>query len=251
LSHALHRGEFFLVFQPIFNLQTKRIEGCEALLRWRHPTLGVRLPKEFLRTMEETSLITKVGQWALLEACKAATTWPRHIRVAVNVSAVQLQNAQLLSATVNALNLSMLPARRLEIEITETAVIDDSEQVLANLKALRELGVRIALDDFGTGYSSLTCLRKLAPDSTKIDGTFVRELAANTSSRSIVRSLIYLSRDLAINVVAEGIETSEQLDFLRLNDCNEGQGYFIGVPMSASEIGPYLSSTCPVETSAA
>jgi diguanylate cyclase (GGDEF)-like protein len=251
LSHALHRGEFFLVFQPIFNLQTKRIEGCEALLRWRHPTLGVQLPKEFLRTMEETSLITKVGQWALVEACKAAITWPRHIRVAVNVSAVQLQNAQLLSATVNALNLSMLPARRLEIEITETAVIDDSEQVLANLKALRELGVRIALDDFGTGYSSLTCLRKLAPDSIKIDGTFVRELAANTSSRSIVRSLIYLSRDLAINVVAEGIETSEQLDFLRLNDCNEGQGYFIGVPMSASEIGPYLSSTCPVETSAA
>jgi EAL domain-containing protein (putative c-di-GMP-specific phosphodiesterase class I) len=118
--------------------------------------------------MEETSLITKVGQWVLVEACKAAVTWPKHVRVAVNVSAVQLQNAHLLSAIVNALNQSMLPARRLEIEITETAVIDDSEQVLANLKALRELGVRIALDDFGTGYSSLTCVRRLAPDSIKI-----------------------------------------------------------------------------------
>jgi EAL domain-containing protein (putative c-di-GMP-specific phosphodiesterase class I) len=201
--------------------------------------------------MEETSLITTVGQWALVEACKAATTWPSHIRVAVNVSAVQLQNAHLLSGIVHALNLSMLPARRLEIEITETAVIDDSEQVLANLKALRELGVRIALDDFGTGYSSLTCVRKLAPTSIKIDGTFVRELGADASSRSIVRSLIYLSRDLGINVVAEGIETSEQLDFLRLNDCDEGQGHFIGVPRSAGEIGSYLSSLDAVQTSAA
>ena len=251
LSLALHRDEFFLVFQPIFNLQTKTIEGCEALLRWKHPTLGVQLPKDFMRTMEETSLITTVGQWVLVEACKAAVTWPGHIRVAVNVSTVQLQNAQLLSAIVRALNMSMLPARRLEIEITETAVIDDSEQVLANLTALRELGVRIALDDFGTGYSSLTCVRKLAPDSIKIDGTFVRELTANASSRSIVRSLIYLSRDLGINVVAEGIETSEQLDFLRLNECNEGQGHFIGMPKSASEIGPYLLSTNTVETSAA
>src|SRR5262249_39287912 len=124
LSHALHRDEFFLVFQPIFNLQTKAIEGCEALLRWKHATLGVQLPKDFMRTMEETSLITKVGEWVLVEACKAAVTWPSHIRVAVNVSAVQLQSAQLLSAIVSALNLSMLPARRLEIEITETAVID-------------------------------------------------------------------------------------------------------------------------------
>jgi diguanylate cyclase len=251
LSLALHRDEFFLVFQPIFNLKTKSVEGCEALLRWRHPTFGVQLPKEFMRAMEETTLITKVGQWVLVEACKAAVTWPRHIRVAVNVSAVQLQNPQLLSAVVSALNLSMLPAQRLEIEITETAVIDDSEQVLANLNALRELGVRIALDDFGTGYSSLTCVRKLAPDSIKIDGTFVRELAADDRSRSIVRSLIFLSRDLGINVVAEGIETSEQLDFLRLNECNEGQGHFIGMPRLASEIGPYLLNPSTLITSAA
>jgi diguanylate cyclase len=251
LSLALHRAEFFLVFQPIFNLKTKTIEGCEALLRWRHPTLGVQLPKEFMGTMEETGLITKVGQWVLVEACKAAVTWPRHIRVAVNVSAVQLQNAQLLSAIVGALKVSMLPAKRLEIEITETAIIDDSEQVLANLNALRELGVRIALDDFGTGYSSLTCVRKLAPNSIKIDGTFVRELTIDDRSRSIVRSLIFLSRDLGINVVAEGIETAEQLDFLQLNECNEGQGHFIGMPRVAGEIGPYLLDSSALVTSAA
>jgi diguanylate cyclase len=251
LSLAHRRGEFFLVFQPIVNLKTKTIEGCEALLRWKHPTLGVQLPKEFMGAMEETGLITKVGQWVLVEACKAAVTWPRHIRVAVNVSAVQLQNAQLLSTIVSALNLSALPAKRLEIEITETAVIDDSEQVLANLNALRELGVRIALDDFGTGYSSLTCVRKLAPNSIKIDGTFVRELSADARSRSIVRSLIFLSRDLGINVVAEGIETSEQFEFLEVNECDEGQGHFIGMPRLATEIGPYLSAPSSRESSAA
>ena len=176
LRSALQRGEFFLVFQPIFNLQTKKIAGCEALLRWKHPNLGVRLPNEFMKAMEETGLITDVGEWVLVQACKAAVAWPATMRVAVNVSAVQLQTSKLLSSVVNALNISTLPARRLEIEITETAVIDDSDQVLSNLKALRELGVRIALDDFGTGYSSLTCMQKLSPDSIKVDGSFVREL---------------------------------------------------------------------------
>ena len=251
LRSALSRSEFFLVFQPIFNLQTKRIAGCEALLRWRHPHLGVRLPNEFMKSMEETTLITKVGQWVFAEACKTAVSWPGNMRVAVNVSAVQLQNAKLLSSIVNALDVSTLPPGRLEIEITETAVIDDSDQVLSNLKALRELGVRIALDDFGTGYSSLTCVQKLLPDSIKIDGSFVRELVTNAGSRSIVKSVIFLSRDLSINVVAEGIETSEQLEFLRLNECNEGQGHFVGMPRSANEIGSYLLSTVAVEISAA
>jgi EAL domain-containing protein (putative c-di-GMP-specific phosphodiesterase class I) len=211
----------------------------------------VRLPHEFIRTLEETNFITKVGQWILLEACNAAINWPGHIRVAVNVSAVQLQNSELLPVVVEALNASTLPARRLEIEVTETAVIDDSDQVLSNLKALRELGVKIALDDFGTGYSSLTCVRKLSPDSIKIDGSFVRELPRNSGSASIVKSLIYLSRDLSINIVAEGVETSEQLDFLRLNHCGEGQGYFISEPKAANEIASYLLNSDAVATSAA
>jgi diguanylate cyclase len=251
LRYALQRGEFFLVFQPIFNLQTKKIAGCEALLRWKHPNLGVRLPNEFMKAMEETGLITDVGEWVLVQACKAAVAWPATMRVAVNVSAVQLQTSKLLSSVVNALNVSTLPARRLEIEITETAVIDDSNQVLSNLKALRELGVRIALDDFGTGYSSLTCMQKLSPDSIKVDGSFVRELVGSAGSRSIVKSVIYLSRDLSINVVAEGIETSEQLEFLCLSGCDEGQGHFLGVPKSVNEIGPYLLSTDVAKISAA
>jgi diguanylate cyclase len=251
LRYALQRGEFFLVFQPIFNLQTKKIAGCEALLRWRHPDLGVRLPSEFMKAMEETDLITDVGEWVLVQACRAAVAWPGTMRVAVNVSAVQLQTPKLLSSVVNALNASTLPARRLEIEITETAVIDDSNQVFSNLKALRELGVRIALDDFGTGYSSLTCMQKLSPDSIKIDGSFVRELVGSAGSRSIIKSVIYLSRDLFINVVAEGIETFEQLKFLGLNGCDEGQGYFLGVPKSTNDIGPYLLRTDVAEISAA
>jgi diguanylate cyclase len=250
LRQALRRDEFFLVFQPIFDLRTERIAGCEALLRWRHPGLGVRLPSEFMKTLEETSLITEIGQWILLEACKTAAAWPAHIRVAINISAVQLQNSSLLSDAVNALDLSALPARRLEIEITETAVIDDSDQVLSSLKALRELGIRISLDDFGTGYSSLTCVRKLAPDSIKIDGSFVRGLATDSGSSSIVKSLIYLSHDLSINIVAEGIETAEQLNFLRRSHCSEGQGHFLGVPKQANEIGPYLRATDAAKNSA-
>jgi diguanylate cyclase len=242
LRNAFHRGEFFLVFQPILNLRTNAITGCEALLRWKHPKLGARLPNEFMKALEETSLITKIGQWILLEACKAAVTWPAHIRLAVNISAIQLKDAKLLAMIVKALDVSTLPAKRLEIEVTETAVLDDGDQVLANLKGLRELGVRIALDDFGTGYSSLNCVRKLSPDSIKIDGSFVRELPNNSNSASIVTSLVDLSRRLSINIVAEGIETSEQLDFLRLNDCSEVQGYFIGVPRPINEIERYLLS---------
>jgi diguanylate cyclase len=240
LRYAFGRDEFFLVFQPIFALDNNHIKGCEALLRWRHPTLGVRLPTEFIAIMEKSGLINEIGPWVVLEACKAAAVWPKHIRVAVNVSAIQLRQTRILSSVLNALTASTLPPGRLEIEITETAVIDDSEQVLSNLKALRELGVRIAIDDFGTGYSSLAYLQKVSPDTIKIDSSFVRQVANDAGSRAIVKSLIDLSHDLSMNVVAEGIETAEQLHFLRKHNCEEGQGYFMGVPKSANEIGACL-----------
>jgi diguanylate cyclase (GGDEF)-like protein len=240
LRYAFRRGEFFLVFQPIFELDTSQITGCEALLRWRHPTFGVKSPIEFMDAMEETTLISEIGHWILVEACKTAVAWPENMRVAVNVSAVQLRNTNILSSVVKALSVSTLPARRLEIEITETAVIDDCAQVLLNLKGLRELGVRIALDDFGTGYSSLTYLRRLSPDSIKIDGSFVREVATDSDCRSIVKSLVKLSRDLSIRVVAEAIETAEQLQFLRSHNCDEGQGNYFCTPKSANEIGNYV-----------
>ena len=240
LRHALRCDEFFLVFQPIFALNDNHIAGCEALLRWRHPTLGVRSPSEFVHIMEETGLINEVGQWVFLEACKAAANWPKQIRLAVNVSAIQLRQANILSSVTNALAASALQPDRLEIEITETAVLDESEQIMSNLTALRELGVRIALDDFGTGYSSLTYLRRLSPDSIKIDGLFVREIGTNADSASIVKSLIALSHDLGIRVVGEGIETTEQLHFLRRYNCEEGQGYLLCKPKLSNEIEDIL-----------
>jgi diguanylate cyclase (GGDEF)-like protein len=240
LRHALRCNEFFLVFQPIFALNDNHIAGCEALLRWRHPTLGVRSPGEFVHIMEETGLINEIGQWVFLDACKAAANWPKQIRLSVNASAIQLRQANILSSVTKALAASALQPDRLEIEITETAVLDESEQILSNLTALRELGVHIALDDFGTGYSSLTYLRRLSPDSIKIDGSFVREIGTNADSTSIVKSLIALSHDLGIKVVGEGIETTEQLHFLRRYDCEEGQGYLLCKPKLSNEIQDIL-----------
>ena len=236
LRSALRREEFFLVFQPILSLNDNRISGNEALLRWKHPALGVRTPIELMNIIEETGLIHEIGDWVIHEACKTAASWPKHIRVAVNISPTQLRKTGLLSCVVNALTESRLPPGCLELEITETALVDDSESVLSNLKALRELGVRIALDDFGTGYSSLTYLRKLSPSCVKIDGSFVRDMLTNSGCASIIKSVIGLSKDLCINVVAEGIETAEQLSFLRNCNCDEGQGYFISIPKSADEL---------------
>ena len=243
LRQALRRHEFFLVFQPILELDDDRITGVEALLRWRHPTQGVTAPIEFITILEETGLIHEIGDWVVREACKVASYWPNNIRIAVNVSPVQLRHTNILSYVVKALTDSTLAPGRLELEITETALISDNDYVLSNLKALRELGIRIALDDFGTEYSSLTYLRKLSPDSIKIDGSFVHEVLTDPDSASIVKSMINLSRDLGINVVAEGIETAEQLSFLRGQNCHEVQGYFISAPKSANEITAFLSSS--------
>ena len=240
LRSALRRDEFFLVFQPILSLRDNRISGNEALLRWKHPALGVRTPIELMNIIEETGLIHEIGDWVIHEACKTAAAWPKDTRVAVNISPTQLRKAGLLSCVVNALTESRLPPGSLELEITETALVDDSESVLSNLKALRELGVRIALDDFGTGYSSLTYLRKLSPNCVKIDGSFVRDMLTNSGCASIIKSVIGLSKDLCINVVAEGIETAEQLSFLRICNCDEGQGYFISKPKSANELLEFM-----------
>ena len=240
LRDALRRDEFCMVYQPFFELETNQITGCEALIRWKHPAFGLRPPSEFMEAAEDTGLINEIGNWVFLEACNAARAWPKNMRVAVNVSAVQLRHPNIAESVVNALTLSALPPERLEIEITETAVIANIEQSISNLKALRTIGVRIALDDFGTGYSSLTYLRKLSPDTIKIDGSFVRELAADADCRSIIKSLIKLSRELRIKIVAECIETAGQLHFLRKYHCNEGQGNFLCAPKSIKELEAHL-----------
>ena len=240
LRSALRRDEFFLVFQPILSLRDNRISGSEALLRWKHPTLGVRTPIELMSIVEETGLIHEIGDWVIHKACTIAASWPKDVRVAVNISPNQLRKAGLLSSVVDALNESHLLPGRLELEITETALVDDADSIVSTLEALRELGVRIALDDFGTGYSSLTYLRKLSPNSVKIDRSFVRDVLTDAGCASIVKSVIALSRDLGINVVAEGIETTEQLAFLRSCGCDEGQGYFISKPMPADELLDFM-----------
>jgi diguanylate cyclase len=240
LRAALRREEFFLVFQPILSFRDNRISGSEALLRWKHPSLGVRTPTELMNIIEETGLIHEIGDWVIHEACKSAACWPKDTRVAVNISPTQLRKAGILSCVVNALTTSRLPPACLELEITETALVGDEESVISNLKALRELGVRIALDDFGTGYSSLTYLKRLSPDCVKIDGSFVRDMLTNSGCASIIKSVIGLSKDLSINVVAEGIETAEQFSFLRSCDCDEGQGYFISKPKPANELLEFM-----------
>jgi diguanylate cyclase (GGDEF)-like protein len=240
LRRAIGRDEFFLVFQPIVQLDTRRVTGAEALIRWQHPTIGVRSPSEFMRITEEIGLIEEIGSWVIRNACMAAALWPKETRVAVNVSPVQLRQVNILSCIVDALRESKILPRRLELEITETAIIADNDCIVSNLKALRELGVRIALDDFGTGYSSLTYLRKLSPDSIKIDGSFVRDLLVDADCASIVKSMISLSKDLNINVVAEGIESAEQLAFVGSQRCDEVQGNLISTPKSVNEFSAYL-----------
>jgi len=236
LRSAFRKNEFFLVFQPIFKLANNRVTGTEALLRWKHPKDGLKSPVEFINMIEETGLIHEIGAWAIRQACKAASQWPEYIRVAVNVSPTQLRLTTILSSVVMALEESGLLPSRLELEITETALVDNNDNIVSNLKALHELGVRIALDDFGTGFSSLTYLQKLSPESIKIDASFVREMVTNTDCASIVKSIITLSSDLRVNVVAEGIESREQLSLLRSFGCNEGQGYFLNPPKSLAEV---------------
>ena len=185
LRYALQRNEFSLVFQPIFDVKNNQVAGCEALLRWNHPTFGLRLPDDFIEAAERIRLINEIGPWIFHEACSAAATWPKNIRLAVNVSATQLRHAVVLSSITSALTLSTLTSGRLEIEITETAVLDD--QCLSNIKALRQLGISVALDDFGTGYSSLTYLQKLSPDRIKIDAPRSREQARGEGDREVTR----------------------------------------------------------------
>ncbi|TIV73174.1 MAG: EAL domain-containing protein, partial [Mesorhizobium sp.] len=213
-----------------------RIRGFEALLRWQHPTLGQIPPTEFIPIAEETDLIHSIGHWVVKTACLAAARWPRDLRVSVNLSVVQLRNKALLDGIVVALAEAGLDPRRLEVEITETVLISNFEETISLLQSLISLSVTVALDDFGTGYSSLTYLRKLPLSRLKIDRSFVQDMLTDADCAAIVRSLVELAHELRIEVTAEGVETPEQLDYLRCVRCDEAQGYLIGKPVRISEI---------------
>jgi diguanylate cyclase (GGDEF)-like protein len=236
LEGAIERGELFLVYQPFLNLFENRITGFEALLRWQHPARGLILPAEFIPIAEETGLIHAIGEWVIRRACETLLHWPADIRIAVNFSAVQFQNLNALQPVIKALSETGVSPRRLEIEMTESMLISKYGSVSLVLNSLLQLGVTIALDDFGTGFSSLTYLRKLPFSRIKIDQSFIHDMLVQPDSAAIVKSVIGLAQDLKIEIVAEGVETQEQLDYLRQTNCNEAQGFLIGQPVSFDQV---------------
>ena len=231
-------------YQPLIDLATGRITGFEALVRWPHPERGMISPAEFIPVAEETGLINAVGGLMLQRACMDAARWPDDVRVAVNLSPLQFRGGNLLSVVMEALKQSGLPPRRLELEITETLLLEKSSQVLATLHALRALGVRISMDDFGTGYSSLSYLRSFPFDKIKIDQSFVRDLAANRDAQAIIRSIVSLGIGLGVTITAEGVETEAELRCLRAEGCHEGQGFLFSRARPNAEIVALLHAQC-------
>ncbi|MGY4174981.1 diguanylate cyclase (GGDEF)-like protein [Bradyrhizobium sp. USDA 4518] len=236
LELAIDRDELFLLYQPFFDIHANRITGFEALLRWRHPVRGIISPTEFIPIAEETGLIHGIGEWVVRRACATLSNWPSDLRVAVNFSAAQFHNTSILQTIVQALSQARVAPHRLEIEITESMLISKYAPASSILTSLLQLGVTVALDDFGTGYSSLTYLLKLPYTRIKIDQSFIRDMLRRPDNAAIVKSIIALTRDLRIGVVAEGVETTEQLDYLRQTNCDEVQGYLIGRPVAEDHI---------------
>jgi diguanylate cyclase (GGDEF)-like protein len=236
LREAMAKDEFSLYYQPLYDLHLDRICGFEALLRWHHPKRGMVAPDQFIPIAEEIGLIGPLGEWVLNRACEQAVTWPSEMKLAVNVSAVQFRDPDFIDVVVNGLAASKLSPRRLELEITESVFLANSSETLATLHKLKALGLRIALDDFGTGYSSLSYLRSFPFDKLKIDKSFVGDATAAHGSKSIVRAVISLGRSLGMTTIAEGIETVEQLDYMRAEGCNEAQGFLFSHPVPVTEI---------------
>jgi diguanylate cyclase (GGDEF)-like protein/PAS domain S-box-containing protein len=236
LRDAIQDDRLQPYYQPLIDLSAGRITGFEALVRWPHPERGMVSPGEFIPVAEETGLINAVGGLMLRRACKDAATWPDEVRVAVNLSPLQFRTGNLLSIVMDALKQSSLPAKRLELEITETLLLEKSSQVLATLHALRALGVRISMDDFGTGYSSLSYLRSFPFDKIKIDQSFVRDLGANREAQAIIRSIVSLGKGLGVIITAEGVETEAELSCLRAEGCHEGQGFLFSRARPNDEI---------------
>lgn len=243
LASALERDELEIAFQPLLELGSSRIDCAEALLRWRHPQRGLISPVDFIPLAEETGLIVPIGDWVLETACRQAVLWSANISVAVNVSAVQFRSEGLPMKVAGALARSGLDPRRLELEITESVLLQDSEHNMRILHALKDLGVRIALDDFGTGYSSLSYLRLFPFDKLKLDRSFVGDIGRSSQSEAIIRAAGEMGRALSMTTTAEGVETAEQLEWLRLNGWTQAQGYLIGRPMDVSALSRLMEPT--------
>ena len=240
LRQAIMCGELEMFYQPLINIRDKEVVACEALLRWRHPTRGFVSPAEFIPVAEDAGIVNQLGEFALRTACTQAVGWRDDIHVTVNVSPVQFKNDSLVPLVVSALAESGLPAKRLELEITESVLLHDDEVTLRILHQLRQLGVRIAMDDFGTGYSSLNYLRRFPFDKVKIDKSFIEHIADDPSSLAIVQAVISIAKSRDIATTAEGVEKQEQLELLRALGCTEMQGYLFSPAKPAAELAPML-----------
>jgi diguanylate cyclase (GGDEF)-like protein/PAS domain S-box-containing protein len=249
LRHAVERGEFLLHFQPMLDLKTGAILGLEALVRWRHPTRGLVPPSEFVPAAEETGLIGPIGEWVLTRACAQVRAWHNaghpQLHVSVNCSAQQFQREGFVDTVRRILRETGLPARCLELEITESVIIQHSREVMGRFQALEDMGVRISIDDFGTGYSSLSYLKRIAVHQLKIDQSFVRDIHSDPDDAAIVSAIIAIAHSLGLEVVAEGVETSEQLAFLRSLGCDAAQGYYFSKPLPPEEFAQLLAGWNP------
>jgi diguanylate cyclase (GGDEF)-like protein/PAS domain S-box-containing protein len=246
LRRSLERQEFTLHYQPKINLVTAAITGVEALIRWTHPTRGSVPPVQFIPVAEDCGLILPIGAWVLREACAQARAWMDAgmpvITMAVNVSALQFQNEKFLEELFAILDDTGLDPRYLELELTESALMKHAELTASVLSTLRGMGVQVAVDDFGTGYSSLSYLRKFPLDALKIDQSFVRQITTIPGETDIVRAIINMGRSLNLRVIAEGVETQDQLDFLKIHQCDEAQGYFFSPPILSQQFARFMCS---------
>jgi len=257
LRRAVEAGEFVLHYQPTVVLQTGRIAGVEALVRWQHPTRGLIPPMEFIPIAEETGLIVPLGEWVLEEACAQAKRWHEEhgseppLKMAVNLSVRQLQQDDIVATVARVLESTGFDPSALTLEITESAVMNDHVTTIVRLNQLKALGVRIAVDDFGTGYSSLSYLRRFPIDILKIDRSFVDGVTDGSQKRALLRTIVELGRTLNLETVAEGIELPEELHQLRSLDCDLGQGYYFARPLDAEALGPLLAQgeVAPAEVS--
>lgn len=242
LRQALKDGELVLYYQPLVSADDNKPSGFEALMRWNHPIRGVVPPSEFIPIAEQCGLIMQIGDWTIREACKAAALWPDDLLVAVNLSAKHFQMSDIVAVVREALAESGLPPHRLELEITESLLIEDPEEVIGKLAQVKELGVTVAMDDFGTGYSSLSYLLKFPFDKIKIDKSFVTASSRDAVARDILRSIASLGKTLKIRITAEGVETQEQVEFLRDISCHQLQGFYFARPLNQADLAAYFLS---------
>lgn len=240
VKEACEQKLFELYYQPVFELRTTKLTGFEALIRLNHPQHGALSPAEFIPVAEDLGLIGEIGIWVLETACRMAATWPDPLKVAVNLSPLQFRNGSMIASARRSLEKARFPAYRLELEVTEGVLLDDTAYVQEQLRALQETGVGIVLDDFGAGYSSLGYLWQFPFNKLKIDQSFVRAMDVKNNVRDILRAIIGLARSLSLPVTAEGVETLEQAEYLRSLDCTEAQGYHFGRPVPATEVAAII-----------